>query len=267
MISDFIIKKQFWYNFLMKYVGHESVPTIPEEVEIIGRSAFENCDFITGIKIPENVREIREYAFSHCSNLNNIEMPYKKIDSQVSYGVKSIGDNAFHECKSLSNVKFPESLLRIGISAFAGCERMTEVNIPNVVVIDAGAFSGCLSVKSVKICGDYTGIDYIGDYAFSSCRNLTKVLVQTSKWVPDIYKSAFLDCSNLSSVVFDGYVSTIDDYAFMNCSNLTSIMFTKGIKEIGKDAFKGCSNLIIRAPKGSYAIEYARKNDIRFEEI
>jgi hypothetical protein len=267
MESDFIIKKQFWYNFLIKYIGDESVPTIPEEVEIIGRSAFENCDFLTGVKLHKNVMEIREYAFSHCGNLINIDLPYQEPISRWSPGVKSVGDYAFYECTSLSGVQFSGTLLRIGESAFAGCERLTEVNIPNIVVIEANAFAGCVSVKNVKICGDNSGLDYIGAFAFSSCRRLSTVLVQPRWFIRDIGKSAFVDCPNLSSVIFDGPLGTIGDYAFMNCNNLTSVTFTDRVSEIGKDAFKGCSKLVISAPKDSYAFEYAKENDIRFEEI
>lgn len=37
--------------------------------------------------------------------------------------------------------------------------------------------------------------------------------------------------------------------------------------EIDKRAFDGCPNLTIHAPAGSYAEQYAKKNNIPFEPI
>jgi hypothetical protein len=269
MESDFIIRKQFGHNFLMKYVGHESVPTIPEEVEIIGEGAFEKCDFITSIRIHESVSEIRENGFYRCNNLEDIEMLAKDPDSRQPQGVKTIGDSAFYKCTSLSKVKFPETLLRIGDSAFAGCGRISEVNIPNIIVIDSGAFAGCLSIKNVKIREDYTGLDEIGRYAFFSCRNLNTVLINAERTgIYGINSNAFAECLNLSTVVISGSINIIGDYAFRDCRNLTSILFTDVENlEIREGAFEGCKNLVIHAPKESYAIQYAKKNNIRFEEI
>ena len=36
---------------------------------------------------------------------------------------------------------------------------------------------------------------------------------------------------------------------------------------IWEDAFENCPNLVIKAPEGSYAIEFAKENGLKFEEI
>lgn len=54
--------------------------------------------------------------------------------------------------------------------------------------------------------------------------------------------------------------------AFWGCE-LLSITIPDSVTYIGVNAFYGCDKLIICAPAGSYAIEYAKNNDIKFIEI
>ena len=64
--------------------------------------------------------------------------------------------------------------------------------------IGEGAFSYCLSLKSVTIG---SGVTSIGSYAFSNCTNLTSVTIPES--VTSIGMYAFYGCTNLSSVTFE----------------------------------------------------------------
>lgn len=62
--------------------------------------------------------------------------------------------------------------------------------------------------------------------------------------VTSIGRSAFEDCSTLTSVTFPNSVVVIDDYAFSNCPSLTSITIPSGLTEyIGKEIFWGCTSL------------------------
>ena len=61
----------------------------------------------------------------------------------VSPGVTSIGSQAF-TASSLESVSLPEGLVRIGESAFYGCDSLTELTIPaSVTSIRTSAFGGC----------------------------------------------------------------------------------------------------------------------------
>lgn len=62
------------------------------------------------------------------------------------------------------------------------------------------------------------------------------------------------------------WIDCICANAFEN-STLESVTLGENITFIWKDAFKNCPNLMIKAPKGSYAIEYAKENGLKFEEI
>ena len=50
----------------------ETEYTVPEGVEIIEASAFENCDNLTKVVLPSSLVNIKEKAFYHCNNFHVI---------------------------------------------------------------------------------------------------------------------------------------------------------------------------------------------------
>ncbi|MCH5348366.1 MAG: leucine-rich repeat domain-containing protein, partial [Oscillospiraceae bacterium] len=73
------------------------------------------------------------------------EMAVKKV--VIDYGVTSIGDYAFEDSvwdSTLESVIIPDSVERIGISAFEECTKLEEIIIPEgVKTIDDTAFLRC----------------------------------------------------------------------------------------------------------------------------
>ena len=59
----------------------------------------------------------------------------------------------------------------------------------------------------------------------------------------------------------------VEDGAFECCFGLKSVIIPDSIAYISDSAFELCPNVVITAPKGSYAIEYAKNNFIGYEEI
>ena len=153
--------------------------------------------------------------------------------------VTSIGNFAFSRCSSLKSVTIPSSVKSIGSSAFFNCTSLTSVMIPD-------------SVTS------------IGNSAFSRCSSLTSVTIPDT--VTSIRNYAFENCSSLTSVTIPDTVTSIRNYAFKNCSSLTSVTIPDSVKSIGSYAFKGCSNnLVIKVPKNSYALQYCKDNNLKYE--
>ena len=58
----------------------------PEGLELIGESAFYDCDSLTKVVLPESLREVANYAFDDCNNLTDITVLNPEL---------SIGDDAF----------------------------------------------------------------------------------------------------------------------------------------------------------------------------
>ena len=56
-LKDFVIEN----GVLKKYTGNAGSLDIPEEVRIIGESAFEGCKDLTCVEIHEGLEEIESY--------------------------------------------------------------------------------------------------------------------------------------------------------------------------------------------------------------
>lgn len=119
---------------LVDYTGTASNVSIPDTVEVIGRSAFENNAVVKNVTIPKSVKKIEEYAFWGCQNLESVTL---------GKGLTEVSDFAFSACEKLKEVSIPDTVRRIGIMAFADCISLTEIYIPSTVTeIHSTAFDG-----------------------------------------------------------------------------------------------------------------------------
>ena len=147
----------------------------------------------------------------------NIVIP-KKING---YAVTSIGDYAFALCESLTSITIPNSITSIGKAAFFCCTSLPSITIPNSVTsIGEVAFQGCESLMSVVIPD--SGVS-IGMFAFSGCTSLPSITIPDS--VTAIGMFAFEGCTSLTTVTIGGPDTSIGDLAFGQCPNLTTIQF------------------------------------------
>ena len=96
----------------------------------------------------------------------------------------------------------------------------------------------------------------IGNYAFSTCTELTSITIPNS--VTSIGAQAFSDCTGLTSITIPNSVTSIGESAFAGCSELTSIVVDTGntkynsrdncnaiIETESNTLITGCKNTII----------------------
>jgi hypothetical protein len=81
----------------------------------------------------------------------------------------------------------------------------------------------------------------IGNYAFTSCANLTTITIPTG--ITNVGYAAFSYCTRLTNVTTGNSVTSIGDGAFYNCTQLSTFTIPSGITSIGRDVFVNCINL------------------------
>ncbi len=179
--------------------------TIPDGVTSIGEYAFEECTSLTSITIPDGVTSIGEYAFEECTSLTNITIP----DSVIS-----IGYSAFEDC---DGVKQWENGVYYVDKWVVTCDAsVTSVTLrANTKGIADNAFAGCNNLLSVSIPDSVISI---GEWAFLNCRRLTSVSIPDS--VIFIGEWAFLYCDSLTSVTFENPNGWKADGAAISASDL-----------------------------------------------
>ena len=271
--------------------------------------AFPQANAATEFAIPDEIETIGKYAFEYCANLNTITIPE---------GVKVIESNAFYGCSGLTALSLPESLTEIGSHAFSSCSGLTTITV-NCANIDNSLFSGCRNLQTAII----SNTPDITENMFSSCGSLNAIYI--GKSVEEVKAGAFYSCTALSDIYYEGsedewsqitvnatnnstftsatvhYNSTPDDviattpeecftfsggtitgysgsytdikipakiggikvtaigaYAFSR-NNITSVIIPEGVTSIGNYAFRNCSLLkSVKLPQtissiGSYA--------------
>lgn len=121
----------------------------------------------------------------------------------------------------------------------AGQEIEDTLVIPKTVTaIARGCFIGCCAkIKTIVVEGD---LSKVGSLAFAR--------------------------TEFDTVIFEGNVGQLGFEAF-RYSDVQTIVFKGNVSEIKRDAFEHCEKLTIYAPAGSCVENYAKENNIPFEEI
>ena len=217
-----------------------------------------------------------ENVFYACKNLENI------IISKNNYKYTSVDGVVYSKdmteivaCPAgKTSITIPDTVTRIGNSAFRGCEKLKEINIPaGVTEIGSYAFAGCTNLNKIVIP---EGVLYMEFGALFNCTSLTEIVIPSSlTYITaalsclDSLKSIKVDEDNARYASKDGVlyskdmtilflcptqiekneliipdgVSKICDGAFSGCTNLTSIQLPNSLEHIGICAFSRCTGL------------------------
>lgn len=181
----------------------------------------------------------------------------------------------FYNCKVLTTLRIPDNTISIGDYAFADCERLSVISIPNCVKSHGiQSFRNDISLLRLPMSRK---LEEIGDMAYSGCNGLTEITIPSS--VTSIGLGIVKDCQNITQINVevgninyasrDGVLfnSNFDDliiypvnhagveyvvpegvdqiasYAFVNAKELKSVSLPSTLSMIGQDAFIGCINL------------------------
>lgn len=168
----------------------------------------------------------------------------------IPEGVVTIGSNAFSDSK-LAEIKLNDDLLSIEQNAFM-FTKLKSVFIPSEVIdIGFGVFAGCNELSNIKVDGNNTVW-----YSENNCliNRKTKELVACVK----------------NSVIPEGAIE-INALTFYGMEKDSVITFPESVRAIKKSSLDIPSYIefpiTVKAPKGSYAIDFAKKNRIEYIEI
>lgn len=223
------------------------------------------------VKIPETVTyngvtftvtKIADSAFGYCKSMEEISIPGTVTEvGTTSYFYR---DLPFHDCTSLKKVRFEDGKQSISLGAygsdaeysrglFASCP-LEEVYIGRNVIYDEydsslnsfayhpeyygySAFYNQPKLAKVTFSSTVTEIP-----AYLFYKNVAMTLTDLPK-VKTIGKSAFEECSKLTTLNLGQDLMTVGDRAFCNCTNVTKLTFPDAITTIGDEAFYNCSSV------------------------
>ncbi|MBR5395071.1 MAG: leucine-rich repeat domain-containing protein [Bacteroidaceae bacterium] len=229
------------HMYAFAYYGGLTEISIPSSVTSIGSSAFGRCG-LTSIVIPHNVTEIGNMAFDGCNNLTTvtIECPQPPTISEytfsnranatlyVPYGCKAAYEAAdyWNEFKEIvvdmgQSIAFEDAAVKAICVANWDTNSDGELSYAEAAAVASLAqlFTNNESITSFDELQFFTGLTSIGQFAFSGCTNLTKLIIPEG-------------------------VTTIDNYAFQSCSYLTSLSFPKTLTNIAIYALENTPNTV-----------------------
>ena len=271
--------------------------TVGSNIKSIGNSAFYNCYDLTDLDFSAQV-EVLEYdlfrgcAFTEFAVPQSVTKIYSAFETNsdltitfgnhVSILNSPFGSNHFSDrtkainylgsledwCnREYTNHIAPYELYISGV-------KLTDLVVPETVTeLRAGAFAGCISLKTVDI---HSEMATIGNRCFANCTNLEKITLpftgnpqqplpgvtpypfdyifggivgeDLSYGVPPSLKTvvytgetlhsrSFVYCNSIELVIIADSVKTIGDRVFTSCKGLTDVVIGSGVTSIGKAIF------------------------------
>ena len=275
--------------------------TIPESVNSIGDYAFSGCHKLVEVfnksTLPITVGDkdhgyVGYYAKNIYTPTNGASKLSVDKDGYVVYNdgasktligattvkttldlpdyITAINDYAFFNYPEPISITIPASVKSIGVNAFYGCYKLTEIYNKSTLRITVGDFNnGYVGFYAKNIYTPTNGaskLTFDNDGYIIYTDGADKILVGfagsgTALTLPsgitEICDYAFYNQSGLTSVTIGGAVTKIGDYAFAFCGSLTSVIIPESVTEIGDCAFRACGELVsVTIPYGVTSVGY-----------
>lgn len=230
-------------NVLKKLAGTEGIDltvTIPEGYTTIAGNAFQNCYGLKSITIPGSVTKINYNAFDGCKDLAAVTF---------AEGTKALTflNKVFLGCTALNDLQLPARVTSVGAGSFQGCTSLTDLSAASDAYF---VQDGTLYEKNEDGKG-YT----LHTYAPASTATSYTVPERVNGLpVTSIFRMAFQNNANLTSVTVPASVTSFKSYAFDSCAKLMKISIAADSVTLDRTSSGSFTNL----PEGS-VIEVANE--------
>lgn len=156
--------------------------------------------------------------------------------------ITSIGPSAFANCDKLTSIIIPDSVIEIGTNAFAYCKKLTSVTISeNILTIGKSAFNnftGELIINNKIIEADFNSSDCPSKtWLYQAFPN--KITIGDNITKIGNYALYGANCTYLT---ISNSVVTIGNYSF-RLTDITNLYIPNSVTKIGYNAFDNCSLL------------------------
>ncbi len=216
-----------------------------------GANLYLDGELVTELVIPDGVTSINSYAFQGCGSIISVVIPAS---------VTSVSPSAFYGCdrlvelKNLSNLSFSndgeseESFYFLNIYTETKGKKKTFETEDGFLYYEDGNVCYLLGYigddTELKLPENINGKNYgIYRYAFANNENVSSLTIPEG--VTSIGEWAFYDCKKMTSITIHDGVTAIGRYAFASCDGLTSISIPDSVTSIGDSAFDYCPNLMV----------------------
>lgn len=201
---------------------------ISDTVTSIGDRTFESCSNLEEVIVPDNVVTVGENVFKACTSLKTVYLSNQLtggiglfrgctslVEIDLPKSITVISENMFSGCSALKTVRyFDEHIKKVDSYAFSDCFDLEEIAFnyaTNIESIGIGAFSGCDKLTNVLFAPE------MGSYAYRYCDGLKSVSIPSA--VTTVPSYCFDSCTNLTSVEIRGKDTVVEAAsAFTGCS-------------------------------------------------
>ena len=241
--------------------------------QILPKNIFSGCSSLKQVQLSAGLLTIDDAVFANCTAIESISIPgtVAQVGNLQWWKYKmDSSELPFYNCTSLKRVRFEDGVqpIVLGSHNYGGTSPSQDY-----LAYNKGLFSSC-PLEEVYVGRNITYLEnvdysfeanpqYYGYSAFYNQPKLAKITISPSVTkiapylfyknaaititelpkVKEIGRSAFEECSKLTTLNLGQALETVGDCAFQNCTNVTKLTFPDATTEIGSRAFAYCSSV------------------------